>query len=137
MRERIGVVEGNGQVSRALCAVLERHEFQPIPLKSLADFEADNQTYSFPVVILDLDGLPVTNHLLRDLKRQNPEVHIIGISSRTFHPELQEALSLHISACLAKPVDSDELIYWVKSIFQDHTAGEGLTGEQQRMKARQ
>jgi DNA-binding response OmpR family regulator len=136
MRKRIGVVESDDDESRALCAALERHEFRAIPLRSLADLQADHQASPFLVVILDLDCLPVTNYFLRDLKRQNPEVHIIGISSRTFHPELQEALSLYISACLAKPVDSDELIYWVKSIFQDHSAGGGSTGEQQRMNGR-
>lgn len=118
MRERIGVVEGNGEVSRALCAVLERHEFQPIPLKSLADFESGNRTHPFQVVILDLDGLPVTNRFLKDLRRKNPDVHIIGISSRTFHPELQEAMRRDISACLAKPLDEEELIYWLKSICE-------------------
>ncbi len=137
MRERIGVVESDAEASRGLCEALERHEFRAIPLRSLADLQPDHQAYPFPVIILDLDGLPVTNYFLRDLKRQNPEVHIIALSSRTFHPELQEALSLYISACLAKPVDSDELIYWVKSIFQDHPAGGGSTGQQQRMNGRQ
>jgi DNA-binding response OmpR family regulator len=118
MRERIGVVESNGDASRALCAALERHDFQATPLNSLADFEAGNQTHPFQVVILDLDGLPVSNRFLRDLRRQNPEVHIIGISSRTFHPELQEALRSDISACLAKPLDEEELIYWLKSICE-------------------
>jgi DNA-binding NtrC family response regulator len=118
MHERIGVLDSEDRASRALCAVLERHDFQAAPLNSLADFEAGNRIYPFQVVILDLDGLPVSNRFLRDLRRQNPEVHIIGISSRMFHPELQEAMRSDISACLSKPLDEEELIYWLKSICE-------------------
>jgi len=116
--QRIGVVESDGDLSRALCAALARHQFQAIPLNSLADFEADQQTSPFHVLILDLDGLPVSSRSLRDLKRQNPKLHVIGISSRTFHPELQEAMRNDISACLGKPIDMDELLYWLKSICE-------------------
>jgi len=66
-------------------------------------------------VILDLDSLPVDNRLLRNLRRKDPSVRIIVLSSRRFHPELEEAMSTHIYACLSKPVDSEELIYWLKS----------------------
>jgi CheY-like chemotaxis protein len=85
------------------------------------------------VLILDLDSLPVDNRFIRDLRKQNPDVPIIALSSRTFHPELQEALSLYISACLAKPVNPDELIYWVKSICQDQLSTGGSVGEPKRM----
>ena len=133
MRERIGVIDNKGDTSRALCAVLKRHDFQATPLSSLSDFESDIRKCAFQVLILDLDSLPVDNRFIRDLRKQNPEVPIIALSSRTFHPELQEALSLYISACLAKPVNPDELIYWLKSIFQDQLSTEGSVGEQKRI----
>jgi len=68
------------------------------------------------VVILGLDDPRVNNRVLRDLKRKRPALHIIGISSRAFHPELKDAISNYIYACLRKPVDFDELIYLLKSI---------------------
>jgi hypothetical protein len=68
------------------------------------------------IFILDLDTLPVNNRLFRTLRRTNPAVCIIGLSSRPFHPELEEAMSQHIYACLSKPLDEEELFYWVKSL---------------------
>ena len=118
MRERIGVVESNEDASRALCSELERHDYRATPLGSLSEMEASVRESDFQVVILDLDGFPVENRFLRDLKKQNPLVHVIGLSSRTFHPELQEAMRNDISACLGKPIDADELIYWLKSICE-------------------
>jgi hypothetical protein len=54
---------------------------------------------------------------------ENAELCVIGVSSRRFHPELEESMRTHISACLSKPVDEGELLYWLKSIC----AGEGKT----------
>ena len=72
-----------------------------------------------PVILIDLDTIAIDNRTLVQMKRQHPEVAIIAKSERTFHPELEEALRSHILACLAKPLDPDELIFWLKSIFQN------------------
>jgi DNA-binding response OmpR family regulator len=118
MCERIGVAESNGEASQALCTELEGHGYRATPVASLSDLEAGIREAEFKVVILDLDSFPVKNRFLRDLRRRNPEVHVIGLSSRTFHPELEEAMRNDISACLGKPIDVDELIYWLKSICE-------------------
>jgi hypothetical protein len=69
------------------------------------------------VAILDLDGLSVDNRFFRDLKRINPSVVFIALSSRPFHPELKESLCVHIYACIRKPYDPMELFYLLKTIF--------------------
>jgi CheY-like chemotaxis protein len=71
-------------------------------------------------IILNLDNVSVTNKILRDLKRKNPLINIIGLSERQFHPELEEALREYISVCLAKPVDPDELTYWLRTIYENN-----------------
>jgi len=48
----------------------------------------------------------------------------MAVSGRPFHPELKEALATYICACLCKPVDLDEPIYLVKSIFCTATTSE-------------
>jgi hypothetical protein len=40
-------------------------------------------------------------------------------SAKRFHPELQDAIQHHIYACLNKPVDPDELLFWVKSVYEE------------------
>ena len=118
MHERIGVVDGNKEASQALCTALEHYHYLATPLSSLSNLEAGIRESGVQVVILDLDSFPVNNRIIRDLRRQNPDVHVIGLSSRTFHPELQEAMRTDISACLGKPIDVEELIYWLKSICE-------------------
>jgi DNA-binding NtrC family response regulator len=71
------------------------------------------------VILIDLDTISIDNRTLVQMKRQHPEVDIIAKSEHPFHPELEEALRNSIIACLSKPLDSDELNFWLKSIFQN------------------
>ena len=119
MQRTVIVVEENKSESEALCSLLHRENYPTVSLNSLAELGERIQETASSVVILDLDNLPVDNQFIRHLKRQKDNVYIIGISSRPFHPELEEAVSTHIYACLGKPVDRDELIYWLKSIDED------------------
>ena len=118
MEEPVVVVNANVEQCQELCAVLEQENFRTTALHSLVALEGAVKDGSCRVVILDLDTLPVDNFLFRNLKRKNPGVHIVGLSSRPFHPELEEAMSRHISSCLSKPLDVEELVYWIRSICQ-------------------
>lgn len=116
MEGPIIVVNADETEIDALRAVLERDNYLAIALTTLGDLEEKIQETASSVVILDLDTLPLDNRFIRHLKRQEEKIYIIGLSSRRFHPELQEAVSTHIYACLGKPVDNDELLYWLRSI---------------------
>jgi DNA-binding response OmpR family regulator len=116
MEGPIIVVDANETESEALRAVLEHDNYPAIALTTLEDLEERIQETACGVIIMDLDTLPVDNRFIRYLKRQKDNVYIIGLSSRPFHPELEEAVSTHLYACLGKPVDTDELLYWLKSI---------------------
>jgi hypothetical protein len=41
------------------------------------------------------------------------------MSKNPFHPELKDAICYHIYACINRPIDPDELFYWLKSIDDD------------------
>ena len=116
MQRTIIVVDESKSESEELCSVLHQENYQTLSLNSLADLAKTVQETAFSVVILDLDNLPVNNQFIRHLKRQKENICIMGLSSRPFHPELEEAVSTHLYACLGKPVDIDELLYWLKSI---------------------
>jgi DNA-binding NtrC family response regulator len=70
-------------------------------------------------VLVDFDGLKIRNSLLHIFRRGLPDTYIIGISAKYFHPELEESLREHTYACLSKPVDPDELRFFLRSIFED------------------
>jgi DNA-binding NtrC family response regulator len=116
MQRTVIVVDENKSESEELCRVLQQENYQTLSLNSLADLPKSVQETPFSVVILDLDNLPVNNQFIRHLKRQKENVRIMGLSSRPFHPELEEAVSTHLYACLGKPVDTDEVLYWLRSI---------------------
>lgn len=111
----IVVVDADEVQCEELCAILEGEDFQTTALHSLAPLDGEIQAGAHRVVILDLDTLPINNRFFRNFKKKYPGICVIGLSSRPFHPELEEAMSKHIHACLGKPVDEEELVFWVKS----------------------
>jgi DNA-binding NtrC family response regulator len=118
MQDPILVVSANEQHCLELCAALEGEDYPITRLDSLEHLTGGIEGCDCRLAILDLDSLPIDNRLIRKLKRKNPSLRIIGFSRRTFHPELQEAMSSHIYACLGIPVDEEELVFWVKSSLE-------------------
>ncbi len=114
------MLDTDANQSKSLSDLLANYEYRPIALNSLVDFENHTKDHECRALILNLDNVAVTNKILRDLKRKKPLLNIIALSERQFHPELEEAIRDHISVCLAKPVDSDELIFWLKSVFDNN-----------------
>ena len=117
----IVVVDADKARWENLCVLLGKRNYRTIPSHSLSNAEETIDQSASPVVILDLDILPVDNRFIFDLKKRNPGVLIIGLSSRPFHPELSEAISKHFYACLYKPLDTEELFYWLRSIYENET----------------
>jgi DNA-binding NtrC family response regulator len=118
MKEVIVLDTDEGQ-RQNLSAFLKNHTYQTTFMDSLADVDQYIDKCDCRAVILNLDNVPVTNKILKDLKSKKPLINIIALSKRQFHPELEEALREYISVCLAEPVDTDELLYWLKSIFEN------------------
>ena len=119
MDRPIVVVDADKAQCKKLCTLLERSNYRTVASHSLTNLERSAQEGALQVVILDLDTLPVDNRFIMDLRRENPGVRIMGLSNRPFHPELQEAISKHFYACLYKPVDTDELFFWLRSIWEN------------------
>jgi DNA-binding response OmpR family regulator len=101
---------------KQLCEMLQKEGYAATVVHTLDHIECSARQKSPWVVILDLDTLPIDNRCIRQLFNGNPGICIIAISSRSFHPELKEAITTYFSACLRKPLDVDELLYWLKSI---------------------
>ncbi|MBI4963763.1 MAG: response regulator [Desulfomonile tiedjei] len=119
MNQPIILVGTSKKQSSELATTLEANGFQVLRYRSISDLEKLGQEKDRLVVILDLDKASVSNRVLRNLKRKRPALQIIGISSLPFHPELGEAISSYLFACISKPVDTEELMYLLKSIVRD------------------
>ncbi len=111
MSQLILVVEANKDKSQVLCVLSGHDHYRAIALDSLGSVKEKLQECRCHAVTLDLDSLPVDNRFIRDLKRQNSGLRILLLSERSFHPDLMEAMSDHVYACIRKPMDAEEFIY--------------------------
>jgi len=114
------VLDADTTQSQNLVAFLKDNAYTATPMNSLANMDQYVAETDCRAVVLNLDNISVTNKTLRDLKRKKPLINIIAHSKRQFHPELEEALREYISVCLAEPVDTEELGYWLKSVFENN-----------------
>jgi len=121
MNDPIIVIDAERTHCGAICKMLEAHGYRGIQAQSLVDITNLIQESDSRVVIWNLDTVPVENRQFRNLKKKHPGLCILAVSERLFHPELKEAMTTSIYACLCKPVDPDDLIYLVKSIFCNAT----------------
>ena len=117
MEKGIVVLDANKKQCQGICSFLDDLDYRATPMHSVENLSEFIQNGNFGLLILDLDTIEVDKTLFRKLKRTKPSLSILGLSSRSFHPELEEAMSSHIYACLSKPLDEEELLYWVKSLF--------------------
>ena len=66
-------------------------------------------------VFMDIDSVAVDNRVIRELASDFPATPFLCLSKECVHPELQDAIRNHIYACLSKPVDMDEIFYWLNA----------------------
>jgi DNA-binding NtrC family response regulator len=124
MTVKVLVISENREDLNRICQALHRDHFQTTKISSPAELDQIAESQSCQAAILDLDTMPVNNRLIKKISRQNPLLRIIGLSTRPYHPELREAISKHMYACIHKPIDFDELLFWVKSVYENLTKKE-------------
>ena len=119
MKKKIVVLDTDQNSSLELVNMLNSQNYpftQAHSLSALKEFLVSDQ---YVAVILDIDSVPVDNRTIRQLALKHTGVRFLCTSKDRFHPELKDAICYHIYACLNKPVDPDELLFWIKSIYQE------------------
>jgi DNA-binding NtrC family response regulator len=102
-----------------LCQLLSDHRCPSESLKTLEALQQRIAENDILAVIIDIDSVPVDNRTIRNLTVQNPAIYFFCVSERRFHPELEDAICYHIYACINKPIDPDELFFWIDSIRKE------------------
>ena len=119
MENKVVVLDTDETQGRELCTILEKGPYRAYPLQSLPDLGRCIETSTCLAVFIDIDTVLIDNRTVRDLTLKYPEVHFFCISKHPYNPELKDAICYHIYACLNRPVDPDELFYWLRSIDQN------------------
>jgi len=125
--KKVVVLDMNEQHSKALCTMLEAKQYHAVPMRSLDNIQGYIQKHNCLAVILDVDNESVHNRSIRQLTVDNPGVYFFVMSQRSYNPELEESICYHIYACLNKPVDQDEMFYWLRSIEENDATSKNQT----------
>ena len=118
-KPKVVVIDADIQHARQLCDLLQDLNYSVSLIHSLKDLEQELHKDPEVAVILDLDTVPVNNQFLRGLRKIHPQLHMLGVSKLSYHPGLEEVIGSHLFACLVKPIDVEELIFWLKSISEN------------------
>lgn len=116
MESLIAVIEEPSEEWTKLTSLLACKGYSMQRVESLERLEALMHETDCRVVLLDLDSFSADNRFFRSLRSERPDSSIFIMSSRPFHPELKEAMSMHICACFKKPVDEEELLFWLNAV---------------------
>ncbi len=114
--EQIIVFDTDDKHCMELCTMLGEKRYRAIPVSSLSTMEKHLLKNNCMAVIVDIEHADVDNTTIRNLSINYPGVYFLGMSKRHYNPTLREAICYHIFVCLNKPIDPDELFYWLKSI---------------------
>lgn len=119
MVKTILVVDANQKQCEHLCDLLKENNYQTIPRHSFSALESTLTETDARVIILDIDTIEVGNRAIENVALKNKGVYFLCLSEDRFHPELKDAICNHIYACVNKPIDTDELFFWLRSIYED------------------
>ncbi len=125
LKEKVAVLGAEPQEAEALCRTIETGAYRTVVFGDVDGLKATLGSGAYLAAILDLDSIPMDNRRVRDLASSFPATHFLAISGERFHPELQEAIRDHLFACLNKPVDPDELHYFLRCIRDNRTESRG------------
>jgi DNA-binding NtrC family response regulator len=118
-KPQVLVIDGDKHHAQQLCDLLRGLNYSVSLIHSLKDLEHESYKDLELAVILDLDTVPVNNQFFRDLKKLHPRFQMLGVSKLSYHPGLEEVIGSHLFACLVKPLDVEELSFWLKSIGEN------------------
>ncbi len=116
MSEKIILLDTDKKQSKEFSKLLQSYLYDSIVLNSFSELETHVQHHDCKAVFIDIDTVPANNRQIRELTLKYPRLYFFCISKKTFHPELKDAICYHIYACINKPIDPDELLYFLKSV---------------------
>ena len=122
MKKKIIVLDANQNSREELSNIINSNNYPFTHANELSSLEEFLISDQYVAVVVDIDSVPVDNRTIRQLALKYPGVRFLCTSKDRFHPELKDAICYHIYACLNKPVDSDELLYWIKSIYEEENS---------------
>jgi DNA-binding NtrC family response regulator len=121
MQKDILLMDADPLGSAGLLALLSGQDYETQRVGSLTELRHTLAKEKFMAVFMDIDSVAVDNRVIRELAADYPATPFLCISRDRVHPELKDAIGNHVYACLTKPVDMDEITYWLRCIREDQS----------------
>ena len=120
----VAILGAVGLDSAALCKMIEKRKLRSKICSDLAELKNILSDRCL-AAILDIDKVPLDNRTIRELTLAHPDTCFFCTSKERFHPDLKDAICYHLFACLHKPVNPDELDYFLKCILDENAESRG------------
>lgn len=124
MKKGIILLDADRDNSRKLSNMLSSFGYPVTITRTFSSLEELIESNQYVAVIFDIDSVSVENRMIRDLALKYPGFCFLCTSKDRFHPELKDAICYHIYACMNKPVDPDELLFWIRSIYEEENVSD-------------
>jgi len=117
-RPRIGIVDDEAGVREALSALLSENEFEPVPMNSIAEFDALGTPPDLELVLIDLKLRGESGLSLAKKIRNTQDLPIVMLTGTG--DETDKIIGLEIGAddYLLKPFNSRELIARIRAVLR-------------------
>lgn len=102
-----------------LVSVLEQEQLKATKAYSVEELKQVLSSSQIVIAVVDIELLPLSKNVIRELAIKYPGLNFLCISRNRFHPDLKEVLTSDIYACIQKPIDIEELLYFIRSIYKD------------------
>lgn len=119
MKKKIVALAADPDSMRELSNILNSENYAHTQVDALASLETLFDSGRYVAAVIDIDSVQVDNRTMRTMALKYPGIRFLCTSRDRFHPELKDAICYHIYACLNKPVDPDELLFWIKCIYEE------------------
>lgn len=116
MERKVILISRKSKELNQIDIVLSKNNYRSHLIENIENLDEELTSFSCNCVILDLDSISIDNRDIRELTIEYPHIYFLCMSKDRFHPELKDAICYHIFACLTKPLDYDELLYWLRCI---------------------
>jgi DNA-binding NtrC family response regulator len=119
MAIQIVIASSDQKWCNSLAAVLEGEQLKAANADSIEELKELLSSSQVVVAVIDIDLLPINNQVIHELAVKYPGLNFLCISNNRFHPDLKEVMTSKIYACIQKPIDMNELLYFIRSIYKD------------------
>jgi len=125
MEKLVTILDADQKQCSDLCCQLAERRFHGAPIHSLPELKRHLLSSDCKTVIIDIDTVSIDNYSIKELTTKNPEVYFFCLSKDHFHPELKDVIGRHIYACISKPVDLEELFFWLEAVHHNLNGSNG------------